>query len=191
MGKFGSVALSAHMGTSWFGTKQNQAGNCHKTGDAKLCEAHINQKVLPSPLICAGVILLTCTTALDLARRWRKKGQQLPSPPGNATAVPGWCVFLMYFIVVLTSSKNCSGLHEQKTGAHGRCYISHDPMPEFLSIEKCIPSMSRFLIVRNTGPSFWHTSLPTQHYGGGFLQVIGPSLDILWPACGIAGTIPA
>jgi len=36
-------------------------------------------------MVAAGAILLTCTTVLDVARRWSKKsqkGQQLPSPPG-------------------------------------------------------------------------------------------------------------
>lgn len=45
-------------------------------------ESKVEQFTLQRKVAVAGVILLTCTTALDVARRWRKKGQQLPSPPG-------------------------------------------------------------------------------------------------------------
>eukprot|EP00434_Breviolum_minutum_P026971 symbB.v1.2.023846.t1/scaffold2213.1/size114990/7 len=45
-----------------------------------------DQFALQRKVAVAGAILLTCTTVLDVARRWSKKsqkGQQLPSPPGS------------------------------------------------------------------------------------------------------------
>eukprot|EP00913_Durusdinium_trenchii_P035065 g32802.t1 len=45
-------------------------------------------------VVVAGALLLTVTTALDVVRRWRRKGQQPPYPPGS------W-PFLGHFVTVM------------------------------------------------------------------------------------------